>query len=265
MLGAAIYWVHRAIETDRICDWVGFAISSVLGGYVHYYMALMVAAAGAAWLFDRAILRQKFFRGSVCFAMIGVCCLPLVSLLREDYSFSEHYPAEVGADLYSTAYTYFSFLSGFAFGASISELHDYVDSPHDAILAMMPAIVGSFALLAVPMFFGSWTLRKDRRGFLLTLSFAGIPVAAATGLAREFELNYNVRYVVGAAIPCLLMVGVGISRARLDWSPRTNNSLKEAQLRRVVLTGLLLAGSAAWLATGSIRRLTVERYFNEDM
>ncbi len=245
---AACYSLHRALNAGSKSDWACFVISSTLGVYTHYYMSLIVVAAGIAWLHDRIWTKAGGGGGLTAFSAVALLCLPLYGLLRDDFEFTEGYPVEVSANALAVGYTYFSFLSGYAFGPSVSELHELVAVPRQAVRAMLPAMVGSATLLALPMLFGFWRQLRERRDFVVMLSFAVTPVLCCAALSAVFELNFNVRYAAPAAVPCLVMVAVGICGTQQRW-----------------LRVPLLIACTAWLTLGAIRRQTVERYFNEDV
>lgn len=90
---ASAYFLVRSLQTNRLRDWFGFAVTACLSFYTHYNALLVLASeglvAGAFWLaWLIAALRMhrspgRLWRPALCFLVVAVLCAPgFISLLN---------------------------------------------------------------------------------------------------------------------------------------------------------------------------------------
>ncbi len=213
---AALWQFAAAMKDDAPRHWAGFAVACIAGSYVHYYFGLLTALAGLTFVAG-VRWRRSAARGLLTFGIIVAGALPSLWFLKNDLDqpwgyarTSEFSPAALG-------YTYFSYLSGYALGPSLRELHTMTG--REAVIRAAPwlaALGASTAILA-------WQALAPaaaplRRRQLACLAVFCLAPATIIGVVSELaDFGYNVRHAVWAAAPLLAILAVGVANGRPRW------------------------------------------------
>lgn len=239
----ALWLFFRAMSSDRMPDWMLYALACIAGMYAHYFFALLPITAGMIILFEKRRARD-LARASVGYAAIAIGIIPLVGLLREDLAYQASYRLEAPFSLVTTGYTYFSAAAGFTVGPSLRELHSLPATqairmvlPWGIIVAVALAILGYMAVATLPRVIA---IR------LIVLTTAPVLIG---GIVSEFlGVGFRVRYFAWVAAPLLALLGAGLASSRFR-TPRL-----------VAAVALLSVWTIA-----IVNRQTNERYWNEDV
>jgi uncharacterized membrane protein len=236
-----------ARRSDRLLDWIWYALPTVAGFYTHYYYALVPLSLGVAELAQPVAGTRRVGRFLQVHAAIAVTVLPLMLLLLPaDLAIQLNWPDEGRPlDAHALAYTIFTFLTGYSVGPSLRELH--TARPTEAIAEVLPwaVIAGSAAAYLSYVGYREAGASRDWRRLLLLLA-APFPVCWI--LAETLEVGYRVRYVVWALAPLLVLLAYGLAAAR---------TRRHAWVAFAVL--------AAVSAVALVNRAVLPRYQNEDV
>ena len=225
-------------------DRIGFVVCGVLGGYTHYYFAVLLVAIACGVWWVRG-LKEAVKELLPLAAMIGLCCLPLVSLLGPDLSYQREIRAPRGMDALTLGYTFFSFESGYTLGPARRELHEPGQAQQQIVQALpVLGLVG--AVVAVLWWIGLPALwRQDSGRFWLAVLL--VPFGVLAVLCATMGVTYNTRFVVFAWVPYSLVTSTALGRLSVG--------------AFVPLTVALLV----IYSTALVQRHRVDRYQNADM
>jgi hypothetical protein len=245
LVAVSCVWLFvRAVRSDRIADWSWYALSAVVGLYIHYFFTLVVAGLLAATLLFPSI-RSRL--GSVVriHLVIALAAIPWLWLLLPDLRLQSGYIApHVSLDLKALGYTLVTFLFGFSVGPSLRDLH--VSQSGDMLLRALPwglVAVAICALLARPL----WRDPGSRRWALQLGLIMVVPIAACGVAAATLDLGFRVRYVAWGATLLLVLLSAAMVRGWGD---------PAAKVAAALLVGLSLVSL--------VNRHWSERYHNED-
>jgi hypothetical protein len=214
LLGAAALWQFTAaLEDGRRKHWIGFAIVSLAGVYTHYYFGLLIALAGITFLASWP-RRPQLTTGLAAFTVIGLGCVPALVLLQGDLDQPWGYARTSEFSSAGLAYTYFSYLSGYALGPSGRDLHTM--SGRDAALAAAPwaASLGTATLVLLAQATAAFPYEQRRRWAVWFL-LLGLAPAIVIGVLSHFaSFGYNVRHTAWAAVPLWGMIAHGAAHGR---------------------------------------------------
>lgn len=245
LLGAlAMQYGLRLVREPSNGNRLAFVMIGVLGGYAHYYFALVLVSIGIGILIVNG--PSSFLKQVVPPALaIGMLCSPLVWLLADDLNYQRDLREPRPASLSAIGYTFFSFESGYTLGASRSELHWL--PPDDAFQMALPWIIPIAILVSFLGWQGIIELRKTGTlGYWACLLV--IPFVAVVMLCAWLGVTYNTRFLVAAWIPYVLVIASGLGGIR----------------RQPLL--LLVASLLAFIYGSAIyNRHVLPRYQNEDM
>ena len=217
-----------------------FVLVSVIGGYTHYYFAIVLVAVACGVVASFGI--KQIPRFAISAVVIGVLCIPVVFLLKNDLEFQTNLRAARPLNIVSGGYTFFSFASGYSLGPSKTELH--TTPPQEAILQALPWMAAVALAYGIPFIAGCLALGR-KLSFWLVLLIA--PLVLLFVCCQTLGLTYNPRFAIWLWVPFIVICAAGISRL----------SSKSA----VAISVLLIAVSAA--AIGN--RQFVDRYKNVDV
>jgi uncharacterized membrane protein len=240
----ALWRYEVARESDRPVDWFWYGLAAVIGLYSHYYFALLLVSLAAV-----EVLRLgpplNWRRWVAAHTFIAVASMPVLFLLRADLNVQLNWPENARPlDLHAAGYTGFALLAGFTLGPSLRELH--VVSGSQALREALPWAL-PLGLASLYLLYGGfrWAERRQQpwRMSLLVI----LPVALCGLIAAVLDIGYRVRYVAWCAVPLLLLLSLGISKA-------SSRRLTQVAVSVVVLI----------FAVALYQRHSVGRYMNED-
>ena len=238
----AIWTGLRTARSSGQRDLGLFILVGSLGGYTHYYFAIVLIAVtiGGMAAYGTGCL-PRFAWAALG---IGLLCSPLLLLLPGDLSYQQHLREPRPMNVAAIGYSFFSFASGYSLGPSRNELHGMPAA--DAVRDVLGWIAAVMICYGIPALAGCWLLRKDRYGrvWLLLLLVPLLLIAIACSAAG---LTYNPRFLVWLWFPFAILCAIGLNG-----------------LPTIVARGLL-AGILAISAVAIVNRNFVDRYKNEDM
>jgi len=244
--------------------WLLYTAANLLGMWSNLSFSFLLAAQGA-WLAWRALVRDRaaaklLRRAAVSWAVVLVVLTPwFLQFYQRSIIPSGALgapPAESLRDVRGAAtspvlgipYAYYVFATGFSYGPSLRELHEFerfgllaLLRRHLPALLLAGAAFGGVGLLGVRRL---WREKGVGRAWLL---WAVVPVLLTFVVTLRNLKVFNVRYAAGAFLPVLVILACGALAPRRGWM-------------RAALLALLLVPSAISLV--SLR--TDERYWKED-
>lgn len=241
LAGLAIWLAMRLADHGKASDYFWFILVGVIGGYVHYFFSLVLVAVFVAACVVHGIAGMK--RLVIAGIVIGLCCLPLLLLVGNDFHFQRDLRVPRPMSIASVGYTLFSYFSGYSLGPSQRELH--VLSGSQAAKAALPWLLVTFVFVGPLFLLGLPRSFSDRKGIswvcLLLIPFTLV------GLSTVFlGLTFNPRFLVWLWIPTVVVVARG-------WNAVPN------RLQVISALGLAVVSAAAL-----INRYHVDSYRNED-
>ena len=245
LLSALAMLLGRRLLRDDVRPWdrCAFVLVGAMGGYTHYYFAVLLVAIGIGFLLSKGPVFTLGRLVPLAIA-IGVLAGPLFGLLPDDLGFQKELRAPRPASLAAIGYTLFSFESGYTLGPSRSELHTI--SGGAALRQALPW-VASLGLVAGSLFLlGLRRLWKDEAR-LFWLSVLLVPFGIVIVLCSLLGVTYNTRFVVFCWLPYSLVVAAGIT---------------DLNARRKLLVAILLLG---FYGVAIYNRHYVPAHQNEDM
>lgn len=250
LLAAALvlYFFCRCLQTDSRRDWLSFALASIFAAYTHYYSGLLLITLGLIWCVQRLSRRESLKQGLLSIVYIAIGCLPLLSFFAPDLQDTVGYGVKAPPfDPLVGGYTYFSFLGGFCIGPSRTDLREMPGSAAVGFFAPWILLLGSMAgMTVISAVRRLWTTNPIWLWVLFLTST--VPVFLSGGLSMVVDLRYSVRYIVIAAIPILIVLGIGLG------------SIKKAWLTWLLAAAFLVLGVYAQFV-----RHTNPKYKNEDL
>ncbi len=234
----------RLVKHGSLGNAAAFITVSVLGGYVHYFFAIVLLSIGLVGMivFGRRIVLGRLLP---CAAVIGVLCSPLLLLVFDDLNYQlglrEPRPLNAGA----IGYTYFSLISGYSLGISRAELHA-IDQ-WTAFKQTLPWLLSSFAIAGTLVGVGIRGLRHHW-SLGLWVGLLTVPIMILLGLCIGFGVTYNTRFLVWLWIPGCVLIGAGL------------HHLNHATTRSIAFLSL-----AMLFAVAIYNRQFNPRYMNEDV
>jgi 4-amino-4-deoxy-L-arabinose transferase-like glycosyltransferase len=241
----ALYWFFVALQTNSRVAWACYAASAWAGLLTQYYFGLLILSNLCVLVLEwRRLTAAR--TAVVAHAALAVASIPTAWLLLGDFSLEGAVSFPNKADLAAGGYTLFTFLGGYALGPSTRELHGM--SARWAITHFLPWLIVGAAAAGVLLVHGVRALSVGRWAQrLLVLTF--LPVFGATAAAAALGITFQVRHVIWASIPLMILLGAGAA---------------EMYRRRTVI-GTALATLLLLFAISRYNRLTVGRYQNEDV
>ncbi len=240
----SFWFFFRALETNRLADWIWYGIAALCGLYTHYFFSILILVNAIIIIIEKRTWGE-LKNPLLSHIGIGLLSTGVVWLLKNDLEVQVAFLDKRSFDIMALGYTFWSFLVGFAIGPSARELH--VISTTEAISQSILWIIlvgGSASVLA---YWGLQVLKKDclwmRRIVILLFS---VPLCGL--LTNIFEVGFKVQYIIWGSIPFLFLLGRGIytgGRQRTRWC---------------FFSILCLV-----LAVSLVNRHYVDRYKNEDM
>jgi hypothetical protein len=213
---ALAFWIFsKALESEHFRDWILYGFFVLAGLYTHYFFSILVLT-NVTVLLSEMRTRQDWKKVALLHLGLGLAILPLLWLLKEDMALQRSF-FRSPFNLPALGYTFFSFLSGYAIGPSVRELHTMPILP--AIRLFLPWLI----ILCVPLmvFCHHLLKRQQNQTMLKRLIIATfVPVLMCGLLSRIFEVNYKVQYVLWASIPFFTLIGIGISANAHVWMTR---------------------------------------------
>jgi len=239
-LGTMLLWVR---DHSRMYLW-GFIGTAVVGGYVHYFFAVVLVTLGivAGMVLGWRFLWQRLLPVG---CVIGLACAPLLLLIENDLHYQRNLDNSRPLDMASAGYTYFSLVSGYTLGVSRTELQ--ILTPAQAIHQTLPWILSLLAVISPLVVLGVMRLRKHW-SLGVWLGMLVIPMGLLWLICVALEVTYNTRFLVWLWIPFCVMLAAGIAQLR-------SMSLRLAGFGLMVL----FSGVAIY------NRQFVARYVNEDV
>lgn len=240
----AVGFFLRWARDGSAWDCAGFVAVAVVGGYVHYFFAIVLLTLGLIAFY--ACGTQFVFKRLVPVAVvIGILCVPLLLLVQNDltYQLSLHAPRPL--NVASAGYTYFSLASGYTLGVSRSELHMMTTS--EAIRSTIPWAIGVGAVIVPLLLLGIWHLRKHW-SLSVWIGLLTLPVILLVTLCVVLGLTYNTRFLVWLWIPYCVLLAAGF-----------------CAIRRPVLRIAMFCPLAILSGLALYNRHAVAAYINEDM
>lgn len=238
----------RALDSDRLRDWLTFAVAGLLGMWVHYYFAIVLLLLLGVLFYRRG---WKVGRAPLLAAVaIVIGCLPLLPFLKSDFEYQRDLRDPRPLNAASIAYTGFSYFSGYTLGPTKGELHRM--SGRGAAMQAAPWGLAIGLTAGVLAIVGGWRLAKA--GWLtpmLLLTFGAIGAVGLLGVASG--VTFNPRFVAWCAAPLAVWLGVGI----------TAGLRKGSGLHKLTLAASLGLFSIASVAIA--QRHTVDRYRTEEL
>jgi hypothetical protein len=158
--------------------------------------------------------RPQLVTGLAAFTVIGLGCLPALLLLRGDLDQPWGYARTSEFSSAGLAYTYYSYLSGYALGPSVRDLHTI--SGRDAALAAAPwaALLGTATLVLLAQATAAFP-REQLRRWAVWFLLLGVAPAMVIGVLSHFaSFGYNVRHTAWAAVPMWVMIADGAAHGR---------------------------------------------------
>ncbi len=208
--------VH-AWRDDRAAAWVGYAAAVVLSLYTFIVALLMTAcqALSAGGLFLVSRRRSFLLKCALCYLAALIFVLPsLIAALS--FQGQAGGGAVVGTPRptspFVVPYTYFSYVAGFSFGPTLSELH----ALHGGrwVLTHYPEVLLYLALFGALAALGLWSLRRNVTAAAVLLPWVfGLPFLVYLVTVKGGQ-TYNVRYAMVAAPGFMILVAMGVSALR---------------------------------------------------
>ena len=203
-VGFLLRWARDGSAWDR----AGFVTVAVVGGYVHYFFAIVLVTLGliAFYAFGFRFVFRRLLPVAI---VIGVLCSPLLLLVKNDltYQLSLHAPRPLNAA--SAGYTYFSLASGYTLGVSRAELHTITS--REAVRRTVPWAIAMGAVIVPLLLLGTWHLRKHWT-LAIWLGLLTVPVILLVSFCVLFGLTYNTRFLIWLWIPYCVLLAAGFCR-----------------------------------------------------
>jgi Dolichyl-phosphate-mannose-protein mannosyltransferase len=215
LLAAIALWsLFTAVATDSRLAWSAYVTAASAGLLTHYYFALVVLIGLVIVVIERRERRQRH-RAIIAHAVLAVGSLPVLWLLRGDLSSEAAMRFAIKVHPAAIGYALFSFLTGYAIGPSPRELHDLPAGR--AIIAAAPWLLLTAAASGMLLFQGLRRLGVRRWTVFLILGTIG-PVVVCALAADLLGVTFQVRHVLWASIPLMVVLGAGASQARASRS-----------------------------------------------
>lgn len=210
LLAAAALWsLFTALETDSRLAWSAYAATALAGLLTHYYFSLIVLIGLVVVVFELRG-RGRWRRAIIAHAVLAVGSLPVLWLLRGDLSSEAAMPFAIRFHPAAIGYALFSFLSGYTLGPSPRELHE--QPAGKAIVAAAPWLLLTAAAAGALLFQGVRRLGVRRWTVFLILATLG-PLVVCALAAGSLGVTFQVRHVIWASIPLMVVIGAGASQA----------------------------------------------------
>ena len=242
----AILAMVRALDTDRPADWAWYVAACVVGLWIHYYFALLIGTGVLISLVERRSW-QGIRKPIVAHLAIALASLPLITLvLPADLASEQASAYHVFPGAAAAGYVFLSFVAGHAVGPSLRELH--ILTARQALPQALPWLIAAGAIAVILVRRSVRELSRDGRGVRRMLLLCVAPVVTALVAARVTGVAFEVRHVVWAVVPLVVLLGAGAAQAR------------EAPV--ALVAGI---GFCALAASSIYHRETEVRYRNEDV
>ena len=241
----SLYWFFAALKTNSSRAWGWYAATAWLGLLTQYYFGLLLLTNVCVLLLEWRRLAPRH-RMLIAHGALAVACLPIIWLLRGDLSIEGAVPFPNRVNAAALGYTLFSFVAGYAIGPSARDLHEM--SVGRAISQLLPWLVVAGTSAGVLLVHGFRALSPGRwssRLVLMTL----LPVAGALAVAAALGITFQVRHVLWASLPLMLLLGAGAAEIS----------------RRPAIIGPALLGMLFVFGVSRYNRHSVMRYKNEDV
>lgn len=212
-----VFWFFfKALRTERPKDWILYGFFVLAGLYTHYFFFILVLVNGFV-LLSKIQTRHDLKRIFLLHVGLGLFALPLFWILKEDLALQRVYSNQTPFSLETLGFTYFSFLSGYALGPSIRELHTM-----PTLLAFVRFLPWLILLGACIVFF--YIQASKRQGSTVKLRIlvmlSVISVLLCGLLSEVLGVGYKLQYVLWASIPLFMIIGMGLSSNTHVWMTR---------------------------------------------
>ena len=223
-----MYAFHRVISRPTLGRWVFYGSASLLA-FFSFLSTLLLPVAQVLYLLSSPYHRPVLKKWLVCqgaifvlFALWFVHGTHFLGAILEARSSGE--PIVSNSDVFPFSgffnqvraevipYTFFALSVGFSLGPSPSELYAARSLapvvPHAPMLFVLAVLYGG-------LFLSGWAaLRRQRDCGLLLALWVGVPVLCVFGIAKFFNIFYEVRYVAMVLPAYVLLVGAGVASMR---------------------------------------------------
>jgi hypothetical protein len=204
----ALWTLLWAVETNRPLAWGAYIASTLAGCLTQYYFGLIVLVGLVVILAD---LRGRLRNAFIAHVVLAVGSLPVLWLMRADFSSESSMPFAVQFHPAAIGYALFSFLSGYTVGPSPRDLHGQPAA--QAILGAAPWLLLTAVAGGILLFAGLRQLGARR--WILFLALATVAPVIVCALAADLVgITFQVRHVIWASIPLMVVMGAGALRAR---------------------------------------------------
>lgn len=234
-----------AMKNAKPAYFAAFTAASIIGMYVHYYFAMIPIALFVAWL---CLNRwEQFPKIVACYVAMFVLTCPVLIFLVEDFKYQHNLRDPRPMSLAAVVYTYFSYFSGYALGASQRELQYIGSGP--AIRLAIPWLL-AVAAVAIPLAVRGIRILKKVELAIVVLSVVTVPLMLIGVAGMVSGITYNVRFVAWFAYPLSMLFGFAFL-----------SDMGQRLPKWVLLCGLGLLGI---FAIANFNRLFNPRYQFED-
>lgn len=228
-----LFSFELATQGRRSGWWIVYILSAVTGIAFHK-TALIFPVACVLWHAWQALRGDS--RWLTLWAHMPVMLAAVAVLALKSYPPAEGFGRP--SSILEIAYTAMTFVGGYSFGPSLTEIQNYGAKP--AVLRHLVQVgLLSATLLLVGL--GCWVRRRELgRNKETALLLLGVGVVAAAALATSFP--FNVRYALPGLFGFLGIVAALGSRAGLPETARATMGTGSSPLKRRALTsGLVLS------------------------
>ncbi len=111
----------------------------------------------------------------------------------------------------AAGYVFLSFVVGHGLGPSLRELH--VLTAREAVIQAFPWLIAVASVVLVLVLTGIRSLPGDRRQAFRMPMLCAVPVLASLFVAETTGVAFEVRHIVWAAVPLIVILGAGVSQA----------------------------------------------------
>jgi hypothetical protein len=207
LLAAGALWAwFRVLRTDLPSAWIGYVATAWAGLLTHYHFAILLLVNLVLLGTERDVRPNR--RVVLAHGALALLSLPVLWLLRGDMSAERSAPFATSFHPAAAGYTLFSFLSGYALGPSPRELHGM--AAREALLAALPWVLLSGASAAILLLRGLQTLGTRLWSCRLIVTTL-LPIVLLVAVAGLAGVTFQVRHLLWAAIPLLVVLGAGCS------------------------------------------------------
>lgn len=244
LLAAGAFWAFFiALRTNTRGAWLAYVALAWMGLLTHYHFALLILANLSILVVERGGRPPR--RPIMAHVLLGLLALPIMWLLRGDFSAEAAAPFANHFRVAAIGYTLFSFLAGYGLGPSPRQLHEL--DTMSAVTASLPWLLLTAAAGGVLLLHGLRVLGIRLWGQRLLLAGV-VPVILVVTVAGLAGVTYQVRHVLWASIPLMVVLGAGCS----EWRSRPS-------VRFATVTLLAL------FALSRYHRQNMPEYENEDV